>query len=466
MSETLTRDLAHASAGALAAAVAARQVSAVELTEAAIGRIEALDGPINAVVVRDFDRARDQARAADAAVARGERGALMGVPMTVKESHNVAGLPTTWGAEMFKGFIAPEDSVGVARLKAAGAIILGKTNVPPFLGDWQTDNPIHGRTNNPWDLARTPGGSSGGAAAALAAGMVALEFGSDIGGSIRIPAGYCGVYGHKPSFRLVPIRGHQPPGPTGGEGPPLVVVGPMARTVADLELALGVLAGPEGLEAKGYRLDLKGPRRDRLGDYRVLVLDEHPNVPELDDEIRAALHGLAANLAGLGAKVAFGSDLVPDLGAAQELYGRILGTALSRHGPPTPNPASAVDWMTMLDSQSDFRRRWETVFETFDVVLCPTSACVAFPHDAHPDMGQRTLTINGKPAPYGSQMAWIGPATLGNLPATAIPVGLTRAGLPISLQVIGGYLEDRTILGFAGLVEQAFGGFTAPGGRI
>ena len=465
MSETLTKDLAAASAGELAAAVAAGRVSAVELTDAAIGRIEALDVPINAVVVRDFDRARAQARAADAAVGRGERGALMGVPMTVKESHHVAGLPVTWGAEMFKGGTATEDSVGVARLKAAGAIILGKTNIPPFLSDFQSVNPIYGRTNNPWDLTRTPGGSSGGAAAALAAGMVALEFGSDIGGSIRVPAGFCGVYGHKPSFRLIPTRGHQPPGPTGGEGLPLAVVGPMARTAADLSLALGVLAGPEAPEAKGYRLALKGPRHERLGDYRVLVLDTHPNVPELDDEIRAALHGLAAGLGKSGATVSFGSELVPDLGEAHDLYGRILGTALSRRGPPIPNPVSAVDWMAMLDGQAAFRARWEAVFQAFDVVLCPTSVSVAFPHDTRPDMGQRTLTINGRTAPYGSQMAWIGPATLGNLPATAIPVGLTKAGLPISLQVVGAYLEDHTTLGFAGLVEQAFGGFMAPPGR-
>src|SRR6185437_5998887 len=203
-------------------------------------RIEARDTEINAVVVRDFDRAREAARAADAALARGERRPLLGLPMTVKESNNVAGLPTTWGFEPFKDFRASDDAVAVARLRAAGAVILGKTNIPPFLADWQSNNPVYGRTRNPYDLARSPGGSSGGAAAALAARMIPLEFGSDIGGSIRVPAAFCGVYGHKPSFDLVPLRGHQPPGAEGGSGILLAVVGPLARTARDLSLALDV----------------------------------------------------------------------------------------------------------------------------------------------------------------------------------------------------------------------------------
>jgi amidase len=263
MSETLSRDTLDASATDLVAALAARRIGALELTDEAIARIEARDGPINAVVVRDFDRARDAARAADAALARGERGPLLGLPMTIKESHHVAGLPTTWGFEPFKGFVPPADSVGVSRLKAAGAVILGKTNVPPWLADYQSNNPIYGRTRNPWDLSRTPGGSSGGSAAALAAGMVPLEFGSDIGGSIRMPAHFCGVYGHKPSYGLVPTRGSSPPYVPDGAPVVLVVVGPLARTAADLGLALDVLAGPDVGEATGYRLALPPARHAR-----------------------------------------------------------------------------------------------------------------------------------------------------------------------------------------------------------
>jgi amidase len=459
MSETLARDLAYVSAGELSAALAARKVSAVELTEAAIGRIEALDGPINAVVVRDFDSARLQAQAADAALAKGERRPLLGVPMTVKESHNIAGLPTTWGFEGFKGWIAPKDSVGVTRLKAAGAVILGKTNVPPFLGDWQSANPIYGRTSNPWDLGRTPGGSSGGGAAAVAAGMVPLEFGSDIGGSIRIPAAFCGVYGHKPSYGLVPTRGHSPPG-TDGAGIALAVVGPLARTAADLDLALDVLAGPDAEEDKAYRLDLPAARHARLADYRVLILDHHP-AAALDDEIAGALHSQADRLATAGVSVVRASALLPDLTQADELYGRMLGTAMSRGGPPSPNPVSAHDWMSMLDAQETLRRRWAELFRRFDVVLTPAFGTVAFPHDAG-EPGQRTLSVNGRPTPYFTQMAWPGLATVANLPATVAPIGISRGGLPIAVQIVGPYLEDRTTIGFAALMEQAFGGFRPP----
>lgn len=462
MSQTLTKDLSWASAGELTQALAAGQATSVALTEAAIARIEARDGPINAVVVRDFDEALAQARAADAALARGERRPLLGVPMTVKESHNVGGLRTTWGSPAFGDWTAPQDSVGVARLKAAGAVVLGKTNVPPFLSDWQSANPIYGHTRNPWNLERSPGGSSGGAAAALASGMVPLEFGSDIGGSIRIPAAFCGVYGHKPSFNLIPQRGHAPPG-LDGMGVELAVLGPLARTAADLDLALSVLAGPEAIDAKGYRLDLPAPRHARLGDYRVLVIDQHP-AAALDDEIKAALHDLARRLDGAGVEVSYASDLLPDLAAQHELYGKMLGTAMSRGAPPQPGAPSAHDWMTLQDMQLMFRRQWELLFKRFDVVLAPVLGTLAFPHDLSENAGARTLRINGHDTPYFGQLAWPGLATLPNLPATAAPIGLSRDGLPIAVQIIGGYLEDRTTISFAGLMEQTFGGFRRPPG--
>src|SRR5436190_6818200 len=297
MSETLSRDVLDQTAGEIVQALAAGQVGALELTEAAIARIETRDQALNAVVVRDFDRAREAARAADAALARGERGPLLGLPMTVKESNNVAGLATTWGSPAFGGWTAEIDAVAVQRLKAAGAIILGKTNVPPFLSDWQSTNPVYGRTRNPWDPSRSPGGSSGGSAAALASGMTPLEVGSDIGGSIRVPAAFCGVYGHKPSYGLVPLRGHSPPGLDGGPVA-LAVVGPMARSPADLQLGLDVLAGPEPEEAVGYRLELPAPRHTQLADYRVFVIDSHPAV-ETDEEVRAALNGVASRLEAL-----------------------------------------------------------------------------------------------------------------------------------------------------------------------
>jgi amidase len=258
--------LEYLTATALLAALADKRVSAVELVDFAIARIEALDKSINAVVVRDFERARTAAKEADAALARGERRPLLGLPMTVKEQFNVAGLPTTWGNPKFRDWHPEADALTVQRLKAAGAVVIGKTNVPLGLTDWQSYNEIYGTTNNPWDLSRTPGGSSGGAAAALAAGFVPLELGSDIGGSLRAPAHYCGVFSHKPSLDLVPQRGSGPPDtpavPVRGD---LAVVGPMARSAVDLALELDVLAGPdEWSEGIGYKLALPPPRHDKL----------------------------------------------------------------------------------------------------------------------------------------------------------------------------------------------------------
>jgi len=459
MSETLSRDDLDLTAGELVEALAARKIGALELADRAIARIEARDAPINAVVVRDFDRAREAARAADAALARGDRRPLLGLPMTVKESHDIAGLPSTWGFEPFKAYVAGRDSAGVARLKAAGAIILGKTNVPVMLADWQSVNPIYGRTTNPWDSSRSPGGSSGGGAAALAAGMTPLEFGSDIGGSIRVPAAFCGVFGHKPSFGLIPTRGHAPAGLEGAP-PPLAVVGPLARTAADLERALGVLAGPDELEAAGYRLDLPPPRHGGLAGYRVLVIDALAGVA-LDEEVRAALDGLADRLAKAGASVARKSELLPDLARSREIFGGLLTTALSR-GQPDAKPIDAHAWLGLLDGQLALRRQWAELFRSFDVVLAPVFGTAAYPHVDEPDNTKRVLTINGEPTPYFDQIAWPAIALLPNLPATALPIGFTRGGLPIGVQVIGPYLEDRTTIGFAGLVEREFGGFRPP----
>src|SRR5450432_1381360 len=279
----------------LSAALAARQVSAVELAQDAIGRIERHDTKINAVCVRDFERGLAAARAADAALARGETKPLLGLPLTVKESYNIAGLPTTWGFPPQKDFKPAEDAVTVTRVKDAGGVILGKTNVPVGLADWQSYNDIYGTTNNPFDLGRTPGGSSGGSSAALAAGYGPLSLGSDIGGSLRVPAFHCGVYAHKPTYNLAPVRGHTPP-----PFPPiplerdLAVIGPMARSAADLTLLLDVIAGPDPLDAGvGYRLALPPSRHSALKDFRVLVVDSDPVLPS-DKEVRGAIERLAS----------------------------------------------------------------------------------------------------------------------------------------------------------------------------
>lgn len=454
--------LGHAGATKLAAAVRTKSVSALELTDAAIARIEALDGPINAVVVRDFDRARDQARQVDLGVAKGADLPLAGVPMTVKESFNVAGLPTTFGLEFARDYRPTQDADAVRRLKDAGAIILGKTNVPAGLTDYQSDNPIYGRTNNPHDLSRSPGGSSGGSAAALAAGMVPLELGSDAGGSIRVPASFCGVYGHLSSFDIISLEGFGPPG--GGliaQGRNWAAAGPMARDPADLALALGVLAGVEGRNAVAYRLALPLPRHGRLPDYRVLVLTGHPTA-SVDSEIVAAIDELAANLERAGASVSRESELLPSLAETQALVEKFIEVARARMpslGGPPPK-VTVADYVDCITAQEVIRRQWDAFFQAFDVVIAPCYATPAFPHISEPDPWpglNRTLRIDGADVPYAPQHAWALMAGMPQLPATVAPIGRTGGGLPIGAQFIGPFLEDLTTIAFAGMVSAEFG---------
>jgi amidase len=313
---TKSSSWSFANATDIAAALAAKKVSAVELAQDVIGRIERHDGKINAVCERDFARGLEAARAADAALARGENKPLLGIPLTVKESYNVGGLPTTWGNPAQKDFVPPDDALSIARVKDAGGVILGKTNVPLGLGDWQSYNDIYGITNNPYDLGRTPGGSSGGSSAALAAGYGPLSLGSDIGGSLRVPAFHCGIYAHKPTFALVPSRGHTPP-----PMPPLPfdrdlsVIGPMARSAKDLSLLLDVIAGPDPLEAgKGYHLSLPQTRHDAMKDFRVLLIDTDAVMPT-STVVRAAIERLAVNLGKAGVAVTRQSPLLPDFAA-------------------------------------------------------------------------------------------------------------------------------------------------------
>jgi amidase len=472
-------------------ALRARKISASELTEHAIARIEGLDQRLNAVVVKDFERARQAAKAADAALAQGERRELLGVPMTVKESFNIAGLPTTWGIAQFKDFIPKEDAVLVSRLKSAGAVILGKTNVPLGLDDIQSYNDIYGTTNNPWDTGRTPGGSSGGSAAALAAGFGQLSFGSDIGGSLRLPAHFCGIYAHKPTLGLVPFRGHAPPQspPTGRENG-LAVLGPMARNAADLALALDVIAGPDEEGAGiGYRLALRRPRHDDLKNFRVLVLDTHPLMPT-GTVVRAALHRLFERLAKAGAKVEQVSPLLPDLADSARLYMRLLYSIRAAGVPaelydqvrrgaealPGDDKSLAAermrgttmshrDWIAVDVARTRLQQRWSELFREWDVVLCPVTPTPAFAHDHSSPIEARHIEIDAKNYPYlDAYLVWAGLATAPGLPATAVPIGRSENGLPIGMQIVGPYLEDRTTIAFAELLEREFGGFVPPPG--
>ena len=474
-------------ARALRKALRAKKVSALELARDAIAQVEKHDAKINAVCVRDFERALKAARAQDRAIAKRKGGPLAGIPITVKESYNVAGLPTTWGFVPQKNFIAAEDALAVARAKAAGAVVLGKTNVPVGLADWQSYNEIYGVTGNPFDPRRTPGGSSGGSAAALAAGYGPLSLGSDIGGSLRSPAHFCGVYAHKPTYALVPSRGHTPP-----PFPPLpldrdmAVVGPMARSALDLADLLEAIAGPDPLEAgRGLRLALPPARHATLKGFRILVLDDHALMP-VAASIRSAIDRLAAQLAKAGARVRRESRLLPDLEAASRLYMRLLLSFMAVSFPQEsydamkaraaqlkPEDASLAaerlrgialshrDWVVADGQRAGLRAQWRAFFGEFDALICPIMPTPAFVQDHSPDQTQRRIRVDGKDYPYQDQLVWPGVATCPGLPATAFPLGLVD-GLPIGAQIVGPWLEDRTTLKLAELVELEFGGFVPP----
>ncbi|WIX76282.1 amidase [Amycolatopsis carbonis] len=478
------------SAEELAAALRAGEVTSVELTDEAISRIERDDPVLNAICVPDFDRARVAAHRADQALARGEDRPLLGIPVTVKESYDIAGLPTTWGLPQHRDHVPAEDAVQVSRLRAAGAVVLGKTNVPLGLRDVQTFNEIHGTTNNPWAHDRTPGGSSGGSAAALAAGFGALSIGSDIAGSLRTPAHFCGVYAHKPTLGLAAGRGMvAPSAPALPVDLDLAVVGPMARTARDLALLLDVMAGPDPLTfGMAHTLTLPPARHERLGDFRVLVLDEHPLIPT-GSAVRAGLNRVTDAFVDGGARVERHSRLLPDLTEAAMIYTQLLVSSsvaglsdeayeqrlATRRREEQSLDAARLrgltsthrEWLEADNRRELHRHHWRQFFAEFDAVVCPITPTPAFPHDHNPDLLERRIDIDGVRYPYLDQLVWAGLATMPGLPATAIPTGPSPEGLPVGVQLIGPMFEDRTPLRLAELLEARIGGFRAPkqGGR-
>ncbi|HEY5647521.1 MAG TPA: amidase family protein [Pseudomonadales bacterium] len=453
--------LAFEPALTLAARIRSKEISSAELTRYFIGRIERLDGKLNAVPVRIFDQALEAAAQADRALARGESlGPLHGLPMTIKESYDIAGQPTTWGNPEWKNNVAAQDSVVVSRFKGAGAHFLGKTNVPLMLADFQSYNEVYGQTNNPWDPSRTPGGSSGGSAAALAAGLTGLESGSDIGGSIRNPAHFCGVYGHKPTHGIVPGRGQAPPGVVAE--PDLAVVGPMARSAGDLKAALDIVAGPDVLTAPGWRLDLPGPRMTSLKGLRVALLPDHGASPvEREVADRVAMVGEAVARRGSTVSETARPDFVSGEGFG--LYSKLL---LSVMGLAPEDNIDHMQWLGLNNERTQFRFGWQSFFRDWDVLVCPIMPTAAFPHDQSSDLFQRTIAINGEPSSYFQQVFWAGIATLSYLPSTVFPTGVSKAGLPIGLQVIGAEFDDATTIEFARLLAEEIGGFTPPPGYV
>lgn len=431
---------------ALAAQIREGKLTPLEAVDAAIARIEALDGPLNAVVVRDFDRAREMAKAMDGLDIKDSQP-LFGVPMTVKESFNVVGLPTTFGHLQFKDHIARQDAVVVQRLKAAGAIIIGKTNVPPDLADLQSNNPVYGRTNNPHDHSRVAGGSSGGGAVAVASGMVPLEYGSDIGSSIRNPAHFNGIYGHKTSFGLVSRRGHTHPlaGHNDVHDGPLSVVGPLARTAQDLAVLLDVTAT--------FPLRRKGKA---LKDCRMLAVTEHP-ASEVDTAVSGPIEAALDALARAGVSVDRSSDLLPDLAQQHADYLRLLNVAMARGRPSANGKTMALaDYYQLLDVQARNEYAWGALFEHYDFVLAPPLAILAYPHDATP-IAERRITINGGDSAFADTLAWAGLATFPNLPSTVVPVGGT-GNLPCGMQVMGPRWGDYDCIAAAGAIGQLLHG--------
>jgi amidase len=473
-----------ASATTMLSALRARQVSAAELLDLHLQRIERYNPLINAIVSRDDDVARLTATAADVRRAYGDEGALLGLPLTVKDPIYVQGLPSTDGIPAQAEQRAPMDARVVARARAAGAVIMGKSNVPPYSADFQTANALFGRTNNPWDLTRTPGGSTGGGAAAVAAALTPLEFSGDFSGSIRQPAAFCGVYGHRPSETALPRSGYSPDGGRPNAACIFAVQGPLARSAADLAVALDVMAGPEVGEEVVWRVTLPRPRHERLAEYRVAVLASLDWLP-VEREILGALEELVSRLTHVGVRVELITpETLGDLCDLYKLFLSLVGALIS-YGQPEERhsmaaelrrtgdefesavarglEASAADYISWFDQRERHRSAYRSFFTEWDILITPVNIVTAFPH-MDMSQGLRSLNIEGQEVAYGRQSAYASLATLSGQPATAFPASRTRHGLPIGLQAIGPYLEDRTPIHFAELLAQEWGGFHRPPG--
>ncbi|HVZ07062.1 amidase [Rhodopila sp.] len=471
------------SAVQLAALVRGGKIGALELLDHFIGRAERLDSRINAIVVRDFDRARQRARALDN---QADKSApLFGVPATVKESFDVAGLPTTRGHAALKDATVRVSTLPVRRLEAAGAVIFGKTNVPVDLADWQSYNPVYGVTSNPWSTAHTPGGSSGGSAAALAAGLTGFEMGTDIGGSIRVPAHFCGVFGHKPSWGLLPNYGD--PATSSAAGTDIACLGPMSRSAADLQAGLEILAGPDPDET-ALTLNLPAPRATALKGLRAAVWADQAGIAA-DPETTAAMLALADALEREGAIVSRSARPALDPLDAYHLYLKLLDAAWSgrlteetlasrrrdlARLKDSDQSADAVMlrmtdvphrlWLGLNEQRFRLRRAWTAFFREWDVLLCPAFATAALPHRQDGNTWERRITVGGREIAYNDLLFWPGLTGGYHLPATVAPIAATQAGLPLGVQIAGPIHGDRTTIGAAALIEQALGGFKPPPG--
>jgi len=458
-----------------------------------IQRIEQLNPAINAIVANNYPEARSRADAADAARLKGETwGPLHGLPLTVKDTFEVAGMLSTAGAKRLAAHRPERSAIAVQSLHDAGAIVFGKTNTPVYASDLQSYNPVYGTTHNPWNTEFTPGGSSGGSAAALAAGFTAVELGSDIAGSIRTPAHFCGVYGHKASQGIVPMQGHIPGPPGTLSEADLAVAGPMARSAGDLRLLLDVIAGPSPLMSPGWQLTLPESRHQRLSDFKVLLWVDDPFC-EIDFAMRASFRQLKESLISQGVQVSEGAPLGKGLDTYFPGYMNLLGSAMGGSSKkrerqvmgliaPLANKfkdhidiantfeqflkgvsQSHVEWMGVNERRYRLRQRFIKAFDEFDVILTPVAMSSAFKHQHKPEIPLRRIKVNGKKRVYADMFKWIAPATLMGLPATSAPMGLAGS-MPVNVQILGAPFEDKTTIEFANLLAQAIGGFSKPPG--
>jgi amidase len=430
----------------MVAALRRREVSSRALLEACLARIDHFGDELNAVVTVDRPAARSRADAADRALETGVRlGALHGIPITIKDALLTRDLRTTGGA--LPDYRAVTDAPAVARVAAAGAIVFGKTNLPTWSGDSQSNNAIFGRARNPWDLDRSPGGSSGGAAAAIAAGLAAADLGTDLGGSLRIPAGFCGIASHKPTFGVICGLGTLLfPGSEQRE-PDLAVVGPMARSVADLQLLLGVLIGdPDHPHPRPAR---------RLGPIRLAAWFDEPG-HALSGDVRDVLERAVATLEAAGMTIDSIARPAVNLDETCALTVELADAALSESPAHAGRGLRHCDWLRLDARRRRLRAEWTRFVERFDAVLCPVAATVATPHDDE-TTATRLVDVDGVRRPETAGTAWDVLVTGLEVPATTVAAGLTPAGLPVGVQVVGRYLDDWTTLEVAARVEAALG---------
>ena len=468
-------------------AISLGEVSSLELTKMILRRVEAYNPRLNAIVTLIEKEALLDAKQADEAIRSGHAlGLLHGVPVTVKDCFEIKGVRTTAGSRSLAEYIPQRDAAVVERLREAGAVIIGHTNVPEMAADWQTYNAVYGISNNPWDITRTPGGSTGGGAAALAAGLTFLEIGSDIGGSIRVPSHFCGLYGHKPSIGTVSSRGHIPPAPGSPRGEPsFSVAGPLARSASDLHLAMKILGGAEdGLE-KAFKWSLPSPRKKKLADYRLGYVVDEP-LCQISSEVKAPLDIMLLKLKELGLVLSEGwpEGIDPKKLFEDYRYFRFASGVSSLNGAQiyellkTQSVNDSSDEYvaahayasTVKEFQDAIWRRaqaqevWRDYFRDFDAFLMPTAFVPAFPHDHRMPLKSRVLQTPEGPRRYQEMRFWIGFATLCGLPATVAPIGLTDGGLPVGIQIVGPSLEDATTIDVAEKMAKVIGGFKPPPG--